>query len=165
MITVLIIFCSQYLLYLVGLGVLIYWLTLSRSAKLTIAIYGLITGITAFILAKIGSALFYNPRPFMVEHVTPLFSHAADNGFPSDHTLLTASLALALFTVSKRWGIVFMLLAVIIGGSRVLANVHHPIDIIGSIVFAALGYMVAVIVGRKIVPLVEAHFRQKVMSK
>ena len=149
-----IIFSAQYLVYIVALAALIYWLTLSRRNKLTVVVYGLITGVIAFILAKIGSALYNNPRPFMTEHVTALFSHAPGNGFPSDHTLLTASLALALFAVSKKWGIVFMILAVIIGGARVLAHVHHSIDIIGSIVFAAIGYGFAVILAPKIISFI-----------
>src|SRR5579862_7570003 len=39
--------------------------------------------------AKISGYFIYDPRPFVVEHVKPLIAHAADNGFPSDHMLLT----------------------------------------------------------------------------
>ncbi len=74
----------------------------------------------------------------MVEHVQPLITHAADNGFPSDHTLLTMTIASILFLYNKRLGIVLAILAVIVGYSRVLAKVHHPVDIFGSIVIAII---------------------------
>lgn len=117
-------------------------------------IFGLITGIVAYGLATVGGLLFYNTRPFVVDHVTPLISHLANNGFPSDHTLLAASIAVMLFSVSKQLSLGFMFLAIIIGSSRVLAHVHHPIDILASIVFAIIGGLVAYFLAPKILSLI-----------
>jgi len=149
-----IIFCSQYLLYVLAAAAILYWATLSRRAKRRLALYATLTGTVAFILAKIGSALYYNPRPFMVDHVTSLFAHNPGNGFPSDHTLAAATLAFALFAVSKKWGIVFFLLALAVGSARVSAGVHHPIDVIGGIVFAAAGYSAACVFAPKLHSLI-----------
>ncbi|HEY8992838.1 MAG TPA: phosphatase PAP2 family protein [Candidatus Microsaccharimonas sp.] len=146
----LIILCAKDLLYLAALLGLIYWLFLANKQKKYLIIFGAITGIVAFILAKVGSTLFYNARPFVSEHLTPLIQHATDNGFPSDHTLLAASIAVTVFAVSKKWGIGFMVLAIIIGASRVMAHVHHPIDIIGSLVFSFIGGMVAYFLAPKV---------------
>jgi len=138
-----IIFCAKYLIFIVGLLALGYWFTLPKKQKVEIVIYGIITGIIAFILAKLSGIVFNDPRPFISDHVTALFSYTADNGFPSDHTLVTAAIAATVFSVSKKWGIGLLVLSVIIGTSRVLAHVHHPIDIAGSLVFAAIGALVA----------------------
>lgn len=145
-----IIFCAKYLIFVAIIVAFGYWLTLPKRQKTKVVIFAIITFIIAYILAKLGSAMFYNARPFVSEHVTALFSHGADNGFPSDHTLLAASIAFTLFVVSKRWGVGFLVVAIIIGGSRVIANVHHPIDIIGSLFFALIGGAVAYLLTPKI---------------
>lgn len=146
-----IVFCAKYLIIVIGLFALGYWLTLPRKQKTEVLIMGAITGIVAFILAKTGSAMFVDPRPFVSDGVTPLFAYTADNGFPSDHTLLGMVITMALLSVSRKWAVNIFVLTVIIGASRVLAGVHHPIDIVGSIVFGALGGVVAIYITPKII--------------
>jgi len=139
-----IVFCAKYLIIVIGLLTLCYWLTLPRKQKTEVLIMGAITGIVALILAKTGSAMFTDPRPFVSDGVTPLFSYTADNGFPSDHTLLGMIVTMALLSVSRKWAVNLFILTVIVGASRVLAGVHHSVDIVGSIIFGALGGVVAV---------------------
>lgn len=138
-----IVFCAKYLIVIIGLLALSYWLTLPRKQKTEVLIMGAITGIVAFILAKTGSAMFTDPRPFVTDGVTPLFAYTADNGFPSDHTLLGMIITMAFLGVSRRWAVNLFVLTVIVGASRVVAGVHHPIDIVGGILFGALGGVVA----------------------
>jgi len=146
-----IVFCAKYLIIVVGLLALSYWLTLARKQKTEVLVMGIITGLIAFILAKIGSAMFVDPRPFVSDGVTPLFAYTADNGFPSDHTLLGMIITMALLSVSRKWAVNLFVLTVVIGASRVFAGVHHPIDIVGSIVFGALGGVVAMYYTPKII--------------
>ncbi len=154
-----IIFCAKYLIFVVALAAFAYWVTLPKKLKIRAFVFGIITMAIAYILAKIGSSLFYNARPFVSDHVVPLFKYTADNGFPSDHTLLSASIAVTLFTISKKWGVSFAVLAIIIGSSRVLAHVHHPIDIVGSLVFALIGGAIAYLLSPRIlVFLSKSHF-------
>lgn len=157
----LVILCAKDLIYLTVFLGLVYWLFLAKNQKRRLIIFGVITGAVAFIFAKIGDALFYDTRPFVIEHITPLIKHAANNGFPSDHTLLAASIAVAIFYISKKWGIGFMLLAIAIGSSRVLSHVHHPIDIIGSIIFAVIGGAVAYY----LTPKIENLFRKPILEQ
>lgn len=152
----LIIFCAKNLIYLMILLAIIYWFILKTEQKKHFIVFGIVSGIVAFILAKIGGALFYNARPFVSEHVQPLIQHAANNGFPSDHTLLAMVITVTVFSISRRWGIGFMILTIIIGSSRVFAYVHHPIDIIGSIVFALVGGVAAYY----LVPKISKRFRK-----
>lgn len=147
-----IILCAKYLIFLFGLAAFAYFLILSKKLKIKVIIFGIITTIIAFILAKIGSSLFYDARPFVSDHVTALFKYTADNGFPSDHTLLSASIAITIFAISRKWGIGFLIISIIIGTSRVLAHVHHPIDILGGIIFALIGGFFAFYVSPKILP-------------
>lgn len=146
-----IVFCAKYLIIVVGLFALSYWLTLPRKQKTEVLIMGAITGIVSFILAKTGSAMFVDPRPFVSDGVTPLFAYTADNGFPSDHTLVGMIITMALLSVSRKWAVNLFVLTIIIGASRVFAGVHHPIDIVGSILFGSLGGVLAMYLTPKII--------------
>ncbi len=112
----------------------------------------LLGGVFSYALAKLGAQLFYDPRPFVIDGVAPLMKHAADNGFPSDHTLLAAVLAWACLLYSRSVGVVLLLTMFAIGFARIAAGVHHPLDIAGSIVMAALGCFVAWLLVQKVLP-------------
>ena len=134
---------AKYLYLLIGVIAFGYWLTLPKRQKVQVAIFGLIAAIVAYGLAKIGGALYFDPRPFVFHNLTPLYPHTPDNGFPSDHTLLSAFIAVTIYAVHKRLGLILMAMALLVGGARVIGNIHSPIDIAGSVVFALLGGFVA----------------------
>jgi len=90
----------------------------------------------SYLLGLVAKHLYYDPRPFVVLHITPLFAHAADNGFPSDHALLMGALAAIVTVFDTRIGITLWVLAFLVGAARVLASVHHPIDIFASFIIA-----------------------------
>lgn len=152
----LLIFVAKYLYLVVGLAAFLYWLAVSKQEKLRLVMFGLIAAIATFIFVKIGAALFYDPRPFVTNDLRPLYPHGADNGFPSDHTALTAFIALTMFSSSKRLGSILLILSILIGASRVIGHIHSPIDIVGSLVFALSGYGVAVWAS----PLIMSHYRR-----
>lgn len=107
--------------------------------------FGAFTLPITFVLSLIAANLFYDPRPFMVSHVAPLIAHEPSNGFPSHHTILAVALAVIVFRYSRRVGTIFFGFALIVGFSRVLAGVHHVIDVIAAITIAAI---VALLVDR-----------------
>lgn len=129
----LIILIAQYLLFVLIAIAGAYWLTKDKTMKLKIVFIGILGSLIALILMKIGAALFYDPRPFVDGAVIPYFKHAADNGFPSDHTSLAAVLAVTMFFASRKLGIALFVGAIAIGSARVIAHVHSPIDIIGGL--------------------------------
>src|SRR5205085_7935625 len=91
-----------------------------------------------YVTAKVLGHVYYDPRPFVQEHFTPLIPHDADNGFPSDHTLITAGVAAVIYFFNRPWGFALLGLALLVGAARVAAGVHHPVDIVGSIVIAVV---------------------------
>lgn len=100
-----------------------------------------------FLTSRTASLLFENPRPFLEHDFVPLITHAADNGFPSDHALLVFAVASIVFTFNKQVGIGLFILAVLVGAGRVLAGVHHVIDILGSFAIATIiTYIVVAII-------------------
>lgn len=134
--TLLILFTAQYLLFIILLIALISVLILRQKQQILLFKISLLAFPLSYSTAKILGHFIYNPRPFVVEHVQPLFTHAADNGFPSDHVLLSMAVASIFFTVNKKLGLIFSGLAIMIGLARILALVHHPADILGSVIIA-----------------------------
>lgn len=137
-------FFAKYFIVLSVLGALAVWLRHGKRQKIRFILLAIFGGIITLILAKIGSHVYYDTRPFVAGHFTPYFSHGADNGFPSDHTLLASFLAFLSWQYSRKAGIVLLVIAVLIGLSRVIAGVHHLTDVIGSIIFALIGVLIAV---------------------
>ncbi len=133
-----IIFGAKQLIILSALVTLsVLWILPSRD-RVRFTILLIIALPLAYVLAKIAGHLYFNPRPFVVGNFEPLVQHGVDNGFPSDHTLLSSALAAAVTTIRPRIGAVLWITAIVIGTCRVLAGVHHALDIIGAIVIAAL---------------------------
>jgi undecaprenyl-diphosphatase len=140
------IFAAEYLIALPVI-VLLYLLFAARKDEKVIrkAVFVLIlSGILAYVLAKIGNHLIDSPRPFVVGHFEPLIGHSTDNGFPSEHTLLAASLAWSIRVLSKRFSYAMLVVALLVGLARMAAGVHHSWDILGSFVFATIAYYVTV---------------------
>lgn len=128
-----IIFCAKYLFIFVVALIGLLWLKLSKKDKMSLALSVIAAGIIAVVLDKLAGKLYFDPRPFTNHAVKPLFTHAADNGFPSEHTLFTVTLSTASYFYNKRVGIAAFTLSLIVGIARVMAHVHSPIDIIGAI--------------------------------
>jgi undecaprenyl-diphosphatase len=101
--------------------------------------------VLSYIFAQVGGLLYNDPRPFIVGHFQPLISHAADNGFPSDHALLAAALVALVALVDLPWALPFALLAIVIDWARVGAGLHHVIDVVGSSVVVALATLIALL--------------------
>ncbi len=144
----LIVFVAKYFLYLSVLLVALYWLRSTTSTKIEMGFRLVVGGLIALALAKVGAQLYYSTRPFVSDHVTPLFAHAPDNGFPSDHALLASFLGFTVLGYSRRAGVILLINAVLIGAARVGAHVHHPLDILGSFVFSALAVLVTAMIAR-----------------
>jgi undecaprenyl-diphosphatase len=136
-----IIFCAKYLIIFVILIFIWAWFKAPNRLKERMAAAIIIAGVIAGILDKIASKLFYDPRPFVSHHVTPLVAHAADNGFPSEHTILAFTIAAVLYFYRPKMSYLAFGLAALVAFGRIAAHVHSPIDIIGGI---AIGLVAAV---------------------
>lgn len=115
------------------------------------AIAAVLLLILSYIFARIGGAVYNDPRPFTTSHVPPLVAHAADNGFPSDHALLAAALVALVAIVDLTWALPLVLLAVLVDWARVGAGIHHVVDVAGSSVFVAIAALIALLLAPLIV--------------
>lgn len=134
--TPLIIFAANYFIIFVGVGWLITFVWLERQKKIDLLLLTLVAGVIALILSRIAGQLYFDPRPFVTLHVAPLIAHTPDNGFPSDHALLSMVLTGVAYYFNKKIALAMLVLSVLIGTARVAALVHSPLDIIFGWVIA-----------------------------
>jgi undecaprenyl-diphosphatase len=103
----------------------------------------IMAGLTALLLAKLVGS-FWQPdaaRPFVEMGVSARASFLDNAGFPSDHVLFSAAIALAVWfeTKQKKTAIVLAVLTALLALGRVLALVHTPLDVMGGLAFACFG--------------------------
>ena len=139
----LIVFGAKYLFLVIPVINLWVWWQLPKERRLSFAVQVISAGVLALILAKVSGHFISSPRPYIAQHLTPLIAASTDNGFPSDHTLLSATLALLVFMVRRPIGAVLLVLALCVGVTRVLALVHSPIDIVGSFGIALVAVLLS----------------------
>lgn len=132
----LIIFSAKYLFLLSPIVTGFYFLSLSREVRRRLAIFFLLSLPLTYLVGLWMRQLYDNPRPFAVGGFEPLIEHEADNGFPSDHTLLLGALAGAMIFFHRKYSYLLWSIALVVGFSRVFAGVHHFLDIFASMVIA-----------------------------
>ena len=150
------IFAAKYLVFIDAvLAAATIFLLIRRRAPSWLVRYAVIAVlllILSYVFAKIGGAVYTDPRPFTQDHVKPLISHARDNGFPSDHALLAAALVALVGLADPLWALPFVVLAVLVDWARVGAGIHHVADVVASSLFVALACGIALLLTPVIVP-------------
>jgi undecaprenyl-diphosphatase len=121
-----------------ALVVLWFWPRTDGSALGESIIAGCAAAVLAFGTGLVLERALHRPRPFLELGFTPLFPHADDSSFPSDHTLVGVALVAPLLVRAWRLGCVLTAWAVVIGFARVAAGVHYSSDILASVVLALL---------------------------
>jgi len=146
---IIIIFVAKYFVFISAAIAIVHVARQPRKKQKEMLVFAVILLPLSYVFAKLVSRFYFDPRPFVEGNFTPLLPHAADNGFPSDHTLLAAAIAFAIFHFNKKLGLFLFFLALLVGVARVLAGVHHAADIAGSIIIVGFVYFCAVYSTRK----------------
>ncbi|HYZ17533.1 MAG TPA: phosphatase PAP2 family protein [Candidatus Acidoferrum sp.] len=104
----------------------------------------------AYGIARVLQGADHRVRPILATHLHPLADPASWHSmrltfsswgsFPSDHAALLAIVVVAAFTMSRRAGFAFAVLAVIVSIFRVAVGYHWPSDVVGG---TLLGVLVA----------------------
>lgn len=115
----------------VGVGLLFFKKTRVVGFTLLIALL-----INMFITNLTLKDLFARPRPYTAsEKVIPLIEKLSSYSFPSGHTSVSFSGALVLYRMMpKKVGVPALILAAMIGFSRLYVGVHYPTDVLGGVI-------------------------------
>src|SRR5712692_2309897 len=143
MFDLLILVAAKYLFIAIPLLAFAYWLRSPLPTKKYLVVLGVLVGISALAVGRLIAHFYFDPRPFVTHHITPLIPHEPDNGFPSDHTLLSATIAAVVTTCSLPMGAGLWVLTAIVGIARIVAGLHTPLDVGGSVVIATALTIVA----------------------
>lgn len=139
----LVLFLASFLIWIMFAGLLVLWFIDGKIRKEQV-IHALLASFIAWTAAEILKRIFLTPRPFDLNHLqTFTLSLPNDPGFPSIHAAVAFALAFTIWFHDKKVGVLFLVLALLVGWARVAANVHFPIDIVGG---AIVGSVVALIV-------------------
>lgn len=106
----------------------------NRREALEVLLSVIIAGIASILLKE----LFSEPRPFLMSTKEPLAGLDYMSSFPSFHTSLAFAAATTVFYRQKTLGTILLIIGLIIGIGRILANVHYPIDIAFGILIGVL---------------------------
>jgi len=143
------IIAANYLWYVIIVIAVVYFLIQPRPEQKRMLIFAALVLPLVYLLSLLGGGLYYDARPFVMEHFTPLIRHKPSNGFPSDHVLWSAATAAIIFPSNKYLSLTLWLLTILVGASRVHVGVHHPIDIVGSIAMAILVAFIVYLIIRR----------------
>ena len=104
----------------------------------------LISAIIAWLISKAIKFFYFFPRPFeTLDNVNLLFEYGDGDSFPSGHATFFSALATSFYFYHKYLAIIYIIGAILIGISRIVAGIHWPLDIVaGYIIGGLFGYFV-----------------------
>ncbi|MDT2740612.1 phosphatase PAP2 family protein [Enterococcus canintestini] len=109
------------------------------------------SGCVTIVLGRFAGLFYGHTQPFTtLQNVHKLINHPIDNSFPSDHTLLFFGTLTVLFLSSKNvnryW---FLLVAALVGLSRIWVGVHYPIDVLFGALIGIIGAYLSIWISQR----------------
>ncbi|WP_029136472.1 phosphatase PAP2 family protein [Nakamurella lactea] len=131
---------AQYLLYAMVIAFAAIWLFAEdRAGRVQLAGSALIGLLLVWVLITVAAAVHDDPRPFVQNPaLQPLIAHAADNGFPSDHSAAAGLIAVLIWLRHRWYGTLLGVVALVLGAARVAAHVHHVQDIVAGLLIGGV---------------------------
>ena len=86
---------------------------------------------------------YVRPRPFTEYELSLLFYRPTDPSFPANSAAVAFAMATAVWLVSRRLGVVLLIVAAMHAFSRVYAGVFYPSDVVAG---GAIGVVVSLLV-------------------
>lgn len=143
-----------------GIGVFVvlllvgWWISRPRGDRqMTAALVAPISVAVAFLVTEVIKSQIGELRPcrslphaFIIEKCPA----PTDYALPSGHTTFAVAVAVALYFVNRRLGIIATLLAILEGVSRVYVGAHYPHDVIAAMVVALVVVLIVSPLLRKI---------------
>ena len=127
------VFCAAWLVFVLAAAWLLAMALRRDSISLSLLVRLVALVMLSFLLAKVLNRVIADPRPYLVEHLTPFAPVSRDNGFPSDHTLMAAAFTASFWWIDRRLIIPFALGMLLVMLGRLGIGAHHTLDVVGSV--------------------------------
>ena len=112
----------------------------SKRKALSIFLSLIIFSLVGLVILK---PLIGRQRPFIVEAFDLLIKEPMGYSFPSGHTGSSFAAAFTIYYYNKKKGILALILAALIGFSRMYLSVHYPTDVLAGLILGYLSSLVA----------------------
>jgi membrane-associated phospholipid phosphatase len=115
------------------------WLSRTRSDRaLAAAGWACVATLLAVALNQPLVHHFHEARPYTDHlHILVLAHRSTDYSFPSDHSVMAGAVAVGLWLVDRRLGILAAVAAVLLAFARVYIAAHYPHDVIAGLAVGA----------------------------
>lgn len=88
----------------------------------------------SFAIAFVIHHAYDRPRPYESHQISHPWSSTTDATFPSDHTTVSFAVAFAVLAFDVAAGVIFLVIAAVIGIGRLFIGAHYPSDVGAGIV-------------------------------
>lgn len=124
----------------IAIAIILIFYKKTRKISLFILLALLFGSVLGNVILK---SIFMRSRPFVQNDFINLYINKPKGySFPSGHTLSSFIASTLLYNYNKHYGRYFLLLAFLIGISRVILMVHYPSDVLAG---AILGFIIGII--------------------
>ncbi len=132
-----------------GLGVIVFaalllagWWIARRTAVVSRVAAAIAAGGATVIAVAVNQPLVHavnEARPYTtLPHILVLASRSPDASFPSDHATMAGAVAVGLWIVHRRLGIVAAMAAVLMAFTRVYIAAHYPADVAAGLLLGGV---------------------------
>jgi undecaprenyl-diphosphatase len=136
------VFIAEYMIFFLALAVLMFLFSRGNKNRIMV-ICAFIALFISEILAKIAGQFHSNYQPFAeLPNVNKLVEKAVNNSFPSDHTIIFFSFCITFWLFKRGWGLLWGILAVLVGISRIWVGVHYPADVLVGAIISIVSAMI-----------------------
>ncbi len=122
--------------------ILIYFFSNKRNKLIWVLIKVVLSTVLSIVLSYLISQLVARPRPFVdhqeIYQLAKFIIGLKDFSFPSDHATVAFAMTLSVLVDWRKFGLILLGLALLVGLSRIFVGVHYPSDILGGIVVAII---------------------------
>ncbi|MFZ3301894.1 MAG: phosphatase PAP2 family protein [Microgenomates group bacterium] len=139
-------FLASVLIWLMFFGLIVLWVIDGKIKKETV-IHAVFSCLIAYAVTELIKTFFPTLRPFQFDGALPLtLTVPTDGAFPSSHSAVGFALAVTILKHDRKVGILYLIMAGLVGIARIVAHVHYPIDIMAG---ALIGTIISALTSSK----------------
>ncbi len=139
-------FLASVLIWLMFFGLIVLWVIDGNIKKETV-VHAIFSCLVAYAITELIKTFFPMLRPFQFNGALPLtLTIPSDGTFPSSHSAVGFALAVTILKHDKKVGILYLVMAGLVGVARIMAHVHYPIDIMAG---ALIGTIISALTSSK----------------
>ncbi len=141
------IICADSLIFAIPLIIiLVYFLSSRRKQFSLIALKIILAAGLAYLLNYLIGLVLPRQRPYLthrnIYELIGFLASPTDLSFPSDHTAIAFVMAFSVLLRWRKFAIILLIIAALVGLSRIFAGVHWPSDVLVGIVVAGISVFV-----------------------